>query len=245
MASALKGRHPCNDKEPQHPTYAILNLATLDSSCINLLSSISDLLCQTRRSASASAFPHTFPHTFPPISTLWQSLMASAASHRPIPGTPRVISPSRTPSEISLPGRDYFAPITRSVAKKSSRVSSSQPPSIPEHSADSSSDSEGRARNRSRSRDASVRLRRLSGLREVESRSIDGRPQEAVHKKPSQLALANSDTNGHLSPALAASKYWPEFSRSSSPLGLIPIHREWRSFVSLFTRSRSILTAAT
>jgi diacylglycerol kinase (CTP) len=42
-------------------------------------------------------------------------------------------------------------------------------------------------------------------------------------------------TNGHLSPPTPSSSYygwsWRDFSRSPSPLGLIPIHRRWRAFV--------------
>lgn len=41
-------------------------------------------------------------------------------------------------------------------------------------------------------------------------------------------------TNGHLSPPTPASYTgwsWRDFSRSPSPLGLIPIHRHWRTFV--------------
>lgn len=38
-------------------------------------------------------------------------------------------------------------------------------------------------------------------------------------------------SNGHLSPAQANKNYWREMSRSPSPLGLIPIHQEWRKFV--------------
>jgi diacylglycerol kinase (CTP) len=51
-------------------------------------------------------------------------------------------------------------------------------------------------------------------------------------KKNLELA-PNGTTNGHLSPAQANKNYWREMSRSPSPLGLIPIHQEWRSFVRL------------
>jgi diacylglycerol kinase (CTP) len=49
-------------------------------------------------------------------------------------------------------------------------------------------------------------------------------------KKSLELA-PNGTTNGHLSPAQANKNYWREMSRSPSPLGLIPIHQKWRSFV--------------
>ncbi|KAL7798218.1 hypothetical protein V8C37DRAFT_369130 [Trichoderma ceciliae] len=41
-------------------------------------------------------------------------------------------------------------------------------------------------------------------------------------------------TNGHLAPPLPSTPTgwsWRDFSRSPSPLGLIPIHRHWRTFV--------------
>ncbi|KAI6857350.1 hypothetical protein KC318_g22134, partial [Hortaea werneckii] len=52
--------------------------------------------------------------------------------------------------------------------------------------------------------------------------------------------------NGFLSPASAypqgyGSSYWRNLSRSPSPLGLIPIHREWRAFVHKHEVPRKIL----
>jgi diacylglycerol kinase (CTP) len=49
--------------------------------------------------------------------------------------------------------------------------------------------------------------------------------------KRGELNLPNGTVNGHLSPAAANKNYWREMSRSPSPLGLIPIHQKWRSFV--------------
>ena len=48
------------------------------------------------------------------------------------------------------------------------------------------------------------------------------------------LTLPNGTVNGHLSPAAANKNYWREMSRSPSPLGLIPIHQKWRSFVRVY-----------
>lgn len=49
-------------------------------------------------------------------------------------------------------------------------------------------------------------------------------------------ANGHAEPNGFLSPASAypqgyGSAYWRNLSRSPSPLGLIPIHREWRAFI--------------
>jgi len=62
----------------------------------------------------------------------------------------------------------------------------------------------------------------------------DGKPvRRKSEKQPSQKA--DKEANGFLSPKSAfagmGARYWRELSRSPSPLGLIPIHREWRTFV--------------
>lgn len=55
-------------------------------------------------------------------------------------------------------------------------------------------------------------------------------------KTPSNLPNGTAKPNGFLSPDSAyprgfGSAYWRNLSRSPSPLGLIPIHREWRVFI--------------
>jgi diacylglycerol kinase (CTP) len=59
--------------------------------------------------------------------------------------------------------------------------------------------------------------------------------------KKGELALPNGTVNGHLSPAAANKNYWREMSRSPSPLGLIPIHQKWRSFIHRHEIPRKIL----
>jgi diacylglycerol kinase (CTP) len=127
-----------------------------------------------------------------------------------IPATPRVISPSPTPSESGDNPGSYFAPITRSAAKRAT-----SPTAIKEEQ-DSDSDLEKRARTRSRSPHSALKRRRPSGL---------------IPQQKTEPPVTNNVSNGHLSPAAAASYYWRELSRSPSPLGLIPIHRHWRSFI--------------
>lgn len=70
------------------------------------------------------------------------------------------------------------------------------------------------------------RRRRMSGL--TAKRQMNGNTKA----KKAELTLPNGTVNGHLSPAAANKNYWREMSRSPSPLGLIPIHQKWRSFVS-------------
>jgi hypothetical protein len=61
---------------------------------------------------------------------------------------------------------------------------------------------------------------------------LTSRRQPNGLKKSLELT-PNGSSNGYLSPAQANKNYWREMSRSPSPLGLIPIHQEWRSFVRL------------
>ncbi|KAF2739660.1 phosphatidate cytidylyltransferase [Polyplosphaeria fusca] len=152
--------------------------------------------------------------------------MASAAQYD-VPQTPRVISPSPTPSELS--GKEgYFGPVTRSAARKNRRAPT--PPPIDEDS--SGSDPEKRARARSRSPILESRRRRMSGLTAL---------KKAGPGRKGDLTLQNGVVNGHLSPAAANKNYWREMSRSPSPLGLIPIHQKWRSFIHRHEIPRKIL----
>jgi diacylglycerol kinase (CTP) len=155
------------------------------------------------------------PPPLPSFPACWRQAMDSSRQYQ-IPHTPRVISPSPTPSELS--GRDgYFGPTTRSAARKQKMQS---PMPIDEDS--SGSDPEKRARARSRSPILAGRRRRMSGL--TAKRQLNG----SIKAKKEDLTLPN----GHLSPESANKNYWREMSRSPSPLGLIPIHQKWRSFVS-------------
>lgn len=140
-----------------------------------------------------------------------------------VPATPRVTSPSPTPSESSESRDTYFAPITRSTTAKRNQP---QDP-ITEESESSDSSVEKRARTRSRSPKAAARLAHASLQL----------PNSSSAKRP-------SSSNGHLSPSSAApslSSYWRDLSRSPSPLGLIPIHRHWRSIIHRHEIPRKVL----
>ncbi|MCJ1449427.1 MAG: hypothetical protein MMC23_009947 [Stictis urceolatum] len=145
-----------------------------------------------------------------------------------VPSTPRVISPSPTSSDsVDGPG-GYFAPRTRSSAK---RAASSK--AIPEEE-DTDSNTEVRSRARSRSPNKR-RRRRASGTPGLKAKT--GTIQKAEPPLPSGAP------NGHLSPASAgsaATSYWRELSRSPSPR-LIPIHRSWRSFIHRHEIPRKVL----
>lgn len=159
------------------------------------------------------------------------------ASYHSIPTTPRVISPSPTPSESS--SKDYFGPTTRSAARTARTKS---PPPISEYKerdgsgSGSDRDPEKRARTRSRSpalEGGKDGRRKLSGLTSIKQSGAPTTANKTVRRRGDQV-VANGATNGHLSPQSANKSRWSwrELSRSPSPLGLIPIHKTWRTFVS-------------
>ncbi|ETI25556.1 hypothetical protein G647_02329 [Cladophialophora carrionii CBS 160.54] len=163
----------------------------------------------------------------------------------PIPSTPRVISPSPTPSESSERQDSYFAPVTRS-ATKAQRQRSPQPEPIHEEKDGSGSDSslEKRARARSRSPILTTtrhmngsatgsKRRRMSGLTSI---------KPVTKSEPlTNGTIPYPQSNGHLSPYDRVKKSWREFSRSPSPLGLIPLHRHYRNLIHKHEIPRKLL----
>lgn len=89
-----------------------------------------------------------------------------------------------------------------------------------------------RARPRSRSPQLARKMsRQKSGMGAVSVNTGMPSAAPAATTKPGKAA---EPPTGHLSPTSAqglGSSYWRALSRSPSPLGLIPIHREWRSFI--------------
>ncbi|TKA67140.1 hypothetical protein B0A55_09326 [Friedmanniomyces simplex] len=172
------------------------------------------------------------------------------ASQYQAPPTPRVISPSPTPSERS--GKDGYFP--QQARSKAQRQSSSVEP-IEEHESDGDSgyDEEedpdlARARSRSRSpqieRHPPPRKMGTNGsittaTKLIPSGAISRRtrsrketdktkqPNGASTVKPNNLLLSPDSAY----PQGYGAAYWRSLSRSPSPLGLIPIHREWRAFI--------------
>ncbi len=156
----------------------------------------------------------------------------------PIPPTPRVVSPSPTPSEVSESNRDtYFAPITRSAAKQQYHKSP-DPISEEKDGSGSSSDSslDKRARTRSRSPvlastgPGHSKKRRMSGLTAA---NFGKKPVTKSEPLPNGHLSQPAQPNGHLSPYSYSTiqNRWREFSRSPSPLGLIPLHRHYRYLI--------------
>lgn len=148
-----------------------------------------------------------------------------------IPATPRVISPSPTPSDRENGTQDYFGPTTRSAARK--RLATPQPVEEDLGEDDKGGDTR-RARTRSRSPGNALKLSGLATTKPSTNPASGG------------ASLSNgkaAEKNGHLSPlsAQATGWSWRDFSRSPSPLGLIPIHRHWRTFVHKHEVPRKIL----
>ncbi|KAK4133129.1 hypothetical protein BT67DRAFT_383614 [Trichocladium antarcticum] len=153
--------------------------------------------------------------------------MTGRGSQR-IPSTPRVISPSPTPSDrgdVSGGESSYRGPTTRSSTRR--RAGASPQPVTEEPDEDESPDLR-RARTRSRSPIDTRQPTRLA------SRNATKGPKAAESPTNGHVAVKAAETNGHLSPPTPVPSYgwsWRDFSRSPSPLGLIPIHRHWRTFV--------------
>ena len=158
-----------------------------------------------------------------------------------VPATPRVISPTPTPSRGGRdPADEYFGPVTRSVARR--RVKS---PSADDDDDDGERQNGAavRAQTRSRSPEPDGRSRRRGGLFRGKSDGAAGAANERLARKDKEPSSSSSTTpatangataNGHLKPSSAGGRgygSWRDISRSPSPLGLIPIHRHWRSFV--------------
>ncbi|PNY26103.1 CTP-dependent diacylglycerol kinase 1 [Tolypocladium capitatum] len=143
-----------------------------------------------------------------------------------VPDTPRVISPSPTPSEPD--SQAYNGPTTRSAARKRAPM----PHTLEEQADEDEYDTTpGRRRSRTRSR-SPIDGRKMSRMTPRNSSQAQAIKTKAPGKPAGNGKLATS--NGHLAPPQPSSPSgwsWRDFSRSPSPLGLIPIHREWRTFV--------------
>lgn len=114
-------------------------------------------------------------------------------------------------------------------------------PVAEESNEDSDSPELRRARTRSRSPIDSRRPQKLT------PRQPGKRKASMPQNDSDQTTHSNGQTtvtNGHLAPPQPATPSgwtWRDFSRSPSPLGLIPIHRHWRTFVHKHEVPRKVL----
>lgn len=108
------------------------------------------------------------------------------------------------------------------------------PQSVQEDADEDGQNGTRRARTRSRSPIATAKLNSLTPV-----------TTESSTPKTSAVNGKSTDSNGHLSPNSArldsTGWSWRDFSRSPSPLGLIPIHRHWRTFVHKHEVPRKLL----
>ncbi|KAB5582430.1 hypothetical protein GE09DRAFT_267040 [Coniochaeta sp. 2T2.1] len=170
----------------------------------------------------------------------------SIPSKQAIPATPRVISPSPTPSEIEASQSSYGGPVTRSAARK--RLTTPHP--VDELDEDEP-DNPGMRRSRTRSRSPidTRRVQRMTAAKRKTKTATNPIPEQ--EQKEAVTTNGKPITNGHLSPSSANTPTtsifgggtwsWRDFSRSPSPLGLIPIHRHWRTFVHKHEVPRKLL----
>ncbi|KAI1198589.1 cytidylyltransferase [Nemania serpens] len=162
----------------------------------------------------------------------------SSRTRRGVPATPRVISPSPTPSEPNEPSLDagiYSGPVTRSAARR--RQTGTVTPQRPIQEALDEDEEEDlafrRARTRSRSPIKAHRIRSLATPKSDAAPTQSPIDDSAVD--PANGA-AKKSSNGLLAPPSLATGAttgwnWRDFSRSPSPLGLIPIHRHFQTLI--------------
>ncbi|TGJ79916.1 hypothetical protein E0Z10_g8862 [Xylaria hypoxylon] len=161
----------------------------------------------------------------------------SSRARRGVPATPRVISPSPTPSdstERSQDGSGYFGPVTRSAARR--RQTGSVTPQFPiQETLDEESDPElWRARTRSRS---PIKARKIQSLARAKAETKpDSSSADGAVSLANGANGATKPSDGLLAPpSLAINSSigwnWRDFSRSPSPLGLIPIHRHFQKLI--------------
>ncbi|KAL2834905.1 hypothetical protein BDW59DRAFT_136791 [Aspergillus cavernicola] len=148
--------------------------------------------------------------------------MSSQRNPGTVPATPRVISPSPTPSEgrSSSRSRDgYSAPTTRSAARRHQRLGE-----VTEETQDMETYSSPTRARRRKSRSKTSTSDEAGTLT---SRTNGNAPQ----------------TNGFLSPLSKADgrRLVDSISRSPSPLGLIPLHTRYRSFIHRHEVPRKLL----
>ncbi|KAI8630748.1 hypothetical protein F5Y19DRAFT_463673 [Xylariaceae sp. FL1651] len=177
-----------------------------------------------------------------PVLPLFPYIM-SVRGKRGVPATPRVISPSPTPSENehSQDGSGYYGPVTRSVARR--RQTGSVTPQLPIHETrDEDSDPElRRARTRSRS---PIKARKVNSLSMAK---VDGEQSREPADSGATVTNGSAKTSdGYLAPPSLATGSamgwnWRDFSRSPSPLGLIPIHRHFKTLIHKHEVPRKVL----
>ncbi|CEJ79925.1 Putative Phosphatidate cytidylyltransferase family protein [[Torrubiella] hemipterigena] len=162
------------------------------------------------------------------------------------PETPRIVSP--TSSDLSTTG--YDGPATRSGSRRLQQQKSSVNADGDSPSDDSGIDTHSKRRSRTRSR-SPIKSQKLTRMTTLPTAQENGTIPEIKEDKVESIPNGDSKlaapvavaSNGHLAPPQPATSGWSwrDFSRSPSPLGLIPIHRQWRTFVHKHEVPRKVL----
>ncbi|ODM14925.1 hypothetical protein SI65_09677 [Aspergillus cristatus] len=140
-----------------------------------------------------------------------------------VPETPRVISPTPTSPDGSRLRDDYFGPTTRSAARRQRQTG------VPEKKTDENDSTSKRTRTRSRNSTTPNGTARQH------------KPTPITPAKKEEVE-ANGKTNGYLSPLSKVQKDLHEvYSRSPSPLGIIPLHSRYRNFIHRHEIPRKLL----
>ncbi|KAK5729716.1 Diacylglycerol kinase [Elasticomyces elasticus] len=169
-------------------------------------------------------------------------------SRSQIPSTPRVISPSPTPSEHSS-GKDGYFPSQTPRSKTAQRQSSVE--RIEEHITPSEQDEAdhpdfARARRKARSspqtnghppRRMGTNGSITSATKPTPSSTSTTTQRPTRSRREADTTKQPPTSNNLLTPDSAyggqgfGAAYWRSLSRSPSPLGLIPIHASWRAII--------------
>ncbi|KAI0376403.1 hypothetical protein F5Y04DRAFT_273763 [Hypomontagnella monticulosa] len=158
-----------------------------------------------------------------------------------IPAPPRVISPSPSPSEsLETSQESYNGPITRSAARRrqTGDIALQQP--LHENTDEESDPELRRARTRSRS---PMKTRKIGALTPARTTRASKSKTKEEHDIKVEVKEEPEIANGHLAPPTPAASGWDwrDFSRSPSPLGLIPIHRHFKIFIHKHEVPRKVL----
>ncbi|OAA63082.1 Phosphatidate cytidylyltransferase [Cordyceps fumosorosea ARSEF 2679] len=156
--------------------------------------------------------------------SLRRKAAASASTSTP---TPRVADPSDEVEE------EYTGPRTRSGARRRHTPQASSQKTTQDSSSSDAENTPGKRKSRTRSR-SPVDGNKLAAMTpRIAEPTTSTTPPNGHHKLP---ATATTDgpaqINGSfLAPPTAGGWNWRDLSRSPSPLGLIPIHRHFKTFV--------------
>ncbi|KAL1978427.1 hypothetical protein VTN31DRAFT_1286 [Thermomyces dupontii] len=155
------------------------------------------------------------------------------ASSCAVPAT-RVTSPSPSPSDTS---ETYSGPRTRSAARRERLATAKAIAEEEEGGGQSESSEDGKTDNRVRSKS-----RRSTGVSTRTPRRRSSKPTTASSAK-SAVAKSEPLSNGFLSPNghVSPKDTSRTTSRSPSPLGLIPLHQSYRTFIHKHEIPRKLL----